>query len=209
MTLNSKPLDKDRALNDIASELKKLLLYESMNFVPGEGDPNSDILFVGEAPGQKENELKRPFVGAAGKFLDEMILSIGMKRENVFITNIVKQRPPENRDPTPEEIEIHWPLLMRQIEIINPKLIVILGRHSMSKLLPGVGTISQIHGQPFRRKDGRVYLPLYHPAAALYNGGLRQTLLTDFAKIPAILKKISDTKLNSPEPKTSDQPSLL
>src|SRR3989344_3460537 len=138
-----------------------------------------------------------------------MIQSFGMKRENVFITNIVKQRPPENRDPTPEEIEIHWPLLMRQIEIINPKLIVILGRHSMSKLLPGVGTISQIHGQPFRRKDGRVYLPLYHPAAALYNGGLPQPLLTDFAKTPAILKKISDTKLNSPEPKTSDQPSLL
>ncbi len=184
------PEAKQKALIDIAQQLEEFPIYEGMNFVPGEGDADAAIVFVGEAPGQKENELKRPFVGAAGKFLDEMLTSIGLNREKVFITNIVKQRPPNNRDPLPEEIEKHWPLLMKQVEIIDPKIIVILGRHSMSKLLPGVGTISQVHGKPFRRKDGRVYLPLYHPAAALYNGGLRQTLLDDFAKIPLIIKKL-------------------
>lgn len=184
-------MDKVEALEAILKELKQLPLYDGMNFVPGAGNPDTEILFVGEAPGKKEDELGIPFVGAAGKFLNEMLSSIGLSRDDIFITNIVKQRPPENRDPTPEEIETHWPLLMKQIEIINPKIIVMLGRHSMSKLLPGVGTISQIHGKPFRRKDGRVYLPLYHPAAALYNGGLRQTLLDDFSKIPLILKRVS------------------
>lgn len=183
--------DKQKALDQVFEELKTLPLYEGMNFVPGAGNPDTDILFVGEAPGKKEDEMGVPFVGAAGKFLNEMLESIGLKREDIFITNIVKQRPPENRDPLPGEIEKHWPLLMKQIEIINPKIIVMLGRHSMSKLLPGVGTISQIHGKPFRRQDGRVYMPLYHPAAALYNGGLRQTLLDDFAKIPAIIKKLN------------------
>lgn len=185
-------LEKEKALAQVFEELKQLPLYEGANFVPGTGNPDTDILFVGEAPGKKEDEMGVPFVGAAGKFLNEMLASIGLKREDIFITNIVKQRPPENRDPTPQEIEAHWPLLMRQIEIINPKIIVMLGRHSMSKLLPGVGTISQIHGKPFRRQDGRIYLPLYHPAAALYNGGLRQTLLDDFAKIPTILRKVSE-----------------
>ncbi len=186
-------MTKQERLAEVAQELEKLRLYEGMNFVPGAGNPDSDILFVGEAPGKKEDELGVPFVGAAGKFLNEMLASIGLKREDIFITNIVKQRPPENRDPTPEEIEAHLPLLMKQIDIIDPKVIVMLGRHSMSKLLPGVGTISQIHGKPFRRKDGRVYLPLYHPAAALYNGVIRQTLLEDFSKIPAIIKKVTES----------------
>lgn len=193
------------ALADVARKLEKLPLYKGMNFVPGEGNPDAEILFVGEAPGQKENELKRPFVGAAGQFLDQMLESIGLARHDVFITNIVKQRPPENRDPTPEEIEIHWPLLLEQIAIIDPKIIVMLGRHSMGRLLPGVGAISRVHGRPFRRSDGRVYLPLYHPAAALYNGSLRQTLLADFAKIPAIVKKITvvpdnSTPISTPQP---------
>jgi uracil-DNA glycosylase family 4 len=183
--------DKKQALEELAKELEKIPLYEGANFVLGEGDPNTQILFVGEAPGKNEDEQKRPFVGAAGKFLNEMIESIGLKREDVFITNIVKQRPPNNRDPLPEEIAKHWPILEKQIEIINPKIIAILGRHSMSRLLPDIGTISQVHGKPFRRKDGRVYLPLYHPAAALYNGGLRQTLLADFQKIPAILNALN------------------
>lgn len=182
--------DKAAQLAQIAEELKQFPLYEGANFVPGTGNPNSDIVFVGEAPGQKEDAMGVPFVGAAGQFLNEMLASIGLKRDDIFITNIVKQRPPNNRDPLPEEIEKHWPFLMKQIAIIDPKIIVMLGRHSMSKLLPGVGTISQIHGKLFRRKDGRVYLPLYHPAAALYNGGLRQTLLEDFARIPAIIKKL-------------------
>ncbi len=149
-------MDKVAELAKIASELETLPLYEGMNFVPGEGNPDADILFVGEAPGQKENEQKRPFVGAAGKFLSEMLESIGLKREDVFITNIVKQRPPNNRDPLPEEIAAHWPLLEKQVAIIDPKIIVILGRHSMSRLLPDIGTISKVHGQPFRRQDGRV-----------------------------------------------------
>lgn len=189
-------MTKQGQLDGVLAKLKMLPLYDGMNFVPGAGDPDTEILFVGEAPGKKEDEVGVPFVGAAGQFLNEMLASIGLKREDIFITNIVKQRPPENRDPTPEEIEAHWPLLMQQIEIIDPKIIVMLGRHSMSKLLPEVGTISQIHGKPFRRKDGRVYLPLYHPAAALYNGGLRQTLLTDFAKIPAILHKIKSVQMD-------------
>lgn len=184
-------MDKQKELDKVRADLELLPLYpEAQSFVLGEGSIDSDIMFIGEAPGKKEDEQGRPFVGAAGKFLAEMLESIGLKREDVYITNIVKQRPPENRDPLPEEIAAHWPLLERQIEIINPKIIVMLGRHSMSKLLPGQGTISQIHGKPFRRADGRVYLPLYHPAAALYNGGLRQTLLDDFAKIPSILKKL-------------------
>jgi len=185
--------EKTTALDQVAEELRARPLYEGANFVPGEGNPDADILFVGEAPGKKEDELQRPFVGAAGKFLNEMLESIGLEREDVFITNIVKQRPPDNRDPLPDEISAHWPLLEKQIAIIDPKIIVMLGRHSMSRLLPDVGTISKIHGQPFRRKDGRVYLPLYHPAAALYNGGLRQTLLDDFAKIPLILNKLEET----------------
>lgn len=186
-------MDKTEQLEIIREELTQHPLYEGANFVLGEGAPDADIMFIGEAPGKKEDELQRPFVGAAGKFLNEMLESIGLKREDVYISNIVKQRPPNNRDPLPEEIEAHWPFLMRQIEVIDPRIIVMLGRHSMSKLLPGVGTISQIHGKPFRRKDGRIYLPLYHPAAALYNGGLRQTLLADFQKIPVILKKSKET----------------
>lgn len=189
-------MDKAKRLEEVLDELKKLPLYEGANFVPGEGSSEAEIIFIGEAPGQKEDEQGKPFVGAAGKFLSEMLESIGLSREDVFITNIVKQRPPNNRDPLPNEIESHWPLLLKQIEIIDPKIIVMLGRHSMSKLLPGVGTISQVHGQPFRRKDGRVYLPLYHPAVALYNAGMKQTLLADFQKIPLILKKLNSNDKN-------------
>jgi uracil-DNA glycosylase family 4 len=185
------PVEKTKALESVLEELKTKPLYsEAKSFVPGEGNPDAQIMFIGEAPGKSENEQGKPFVGAAGKFLGEMLESIGLSRDDVFITNIVKQRPPNNRDPLPEEIAAHWPLLEKQIEIINPKIIVMLGRHSMGRLLPDQGTISQIHGKPFRRKDGRVYLPLYHPAAALYNGGLRATLIADFSKIPLILKKL-------------------
>lgn len=185
-------MDKIKALADVEADLKKIPLYpDAISFVLGEGNPDSEIMFVGEAPGQKEDEQGRPFVGAAGQFLNEMLATIGLKREDVYITNIVKQRPPQNRDPMPDEIAKHWPLLQKQIEIINPKIIVMLGRHSMGQLLPKAGTISQIHGRPFRRADGRVYLPLYHPAAALYNAGSRETHFADFKKIPLILKKIS------------------
>lgn len=159
--------------------------------VPGDGNPQSEILFVGEGPGKKEDEQGRPFVGAAGKFLDEMLASIGLTRADVFVTNVVKCRPPENRDPEPVEISTCTDLyLWQQIEAINPKLLVTLGRHSMGLFLPPSVKISQVHGQA-KRVRGRVILPLYHPAAALYNGGMRQTLLYDFKKIPLVLKKLS------------------
>lgn len=158
--------------------------------VPGDGDPNSDILFIGEGPGQKEDQTGHPFVGAAGKFLDEMLASIKKTRADVFVTNVVKCRPPANRDPEPIEIQTCTDLfLWTQIKLMNPKLIVTLGRHSMGLFIPDV-RISEIHGQP-KRVKGHVVLPLYHPAAALYNGGMRKTLLYDFQKIPLVLKKLS------------------
>jgi DNA polymerase len=158
--------------------------------VPGDGNPNSDILFIGEGPGQKEDETGHPFVGAAGKFLDEMLASIQKTRADVFVTKVVKCRPPANRDPEPEEITTCTELfLWTQIKIMNPKLIVTLGRHSMGLFIPKI-KISEIHGQP-KRVKGFVVLPLYHPAAALYNGGMRKTLLYDFQKIPLVLKKLS------------------
>lgn len=159
--------------------------------VPGDGDPKSDIVFIGEGPGQKEDATGHPFVGAAGKFLDEMLVSIGKTRSDVFVTNVVKCRPPNNRDPEPDEIQTCADLyLWKQIDAIAPKLIVTLGRHSMASFLPPDLKISQVHGQP-KRVKGRVVLPLYHPAAALYNGGMRKTLLYDFQKIPLVLKKLS------------------
>lgn len=162
------------------------------NAVPGEGNPHAEILCIGEGPGQREDETGRPFVGAAGKFLEELLRSIGKSREDVFIANVVKCRPPGNRDPFPDEVEMCTSLyLFEQIALIKPKLIVTLGRHSMRRFLPEDFQISRVHGQPFRR-NGQVYLPLYHPAAALYQNSLRETLVGDFRKIPAILKKISE-----------------
>ncbi len=167
------------------------------NPVPGEGDPEADIVFVGEAPGAEEDRQGRPFVGASGKFLAEMLESIGMTREDVFITNVVKYRPPNNRDPLPDEIQACLPYLLEQIEIIQPKLVVFLGRHSMSVFFPEK-KIGQAHGQPIKhtyahagKNRAQVFLPLYHPAAALYNGGMRETLKEDFAKIPEILQEIT------------------
>lgn len=159
--------------------------------MPGEGNPNADILFIGEAPGKNEDLQGRPFVGAAGKLLDELIESIGLKREDVFIANVLKARPPGNRDPKPDEIEHCWPWLKAQVGVIQPKLMVLLGRHAMDWFLPDC-KISADHGQA-KRYRGQVYLPVYHPAAALYNGSLKQTLLDDFAKIPKLLAKIPDT----------------
>lgn len=167
------------------------------NPVPGEGNPNAKILFIGEAPGAQEDKLGRPFVGASGKFLDEMLDSIGLQRADVFITNIVKFRPPDNRDPKPDEIKACLPSLLEQIRVIKPKIIVFLGRHSMNVFFPEL-KISEAHGKPMKRaiKEAgnkqleAIFLPLYHPAAALYNGGMRQTLLEDFSKIPNILELI-------------------
>jgi DNA polymerase len=164
------------------------LAESATQLVFGVGNPNADIVFIGEAPGKNEDLKGEPFVGAAGKFLDEMLEMIGLDRSDIYITNIVKYRPPNNRDPLPDEKQAFMKYLESQLEVIQPKLVVTLGRHSLNCFLPDL-QISQCHGQPKRYK-GRVYLPLFHPAAALYNGDMRQTLIDDFALIPAILKKI-------------------
>lgn len=163
----------------------------------GDGNTDADIVFIGEAPGKNEDEQGLPFVGAAGKFLNEMLATAGLNRSDVYITNIVKYRPPNNRDPSPEEKQAFWPYLARQLEIIDPKAIVTLGRHSMEFFLPEA-KISQIHGHAVRKKvkyhDSKEHewliVPLYHPAAALYNGGLRQTLIDDFLLVPEMIKHI-------------------
>lgn len=164
------------------------LADQATQLVFGDGNPDSEMVFIGEAPGKNEDIQGKPFVGAAGKFLNQMLEMINIKREDVYITNIVKYRPPNNRDPLPEEKAEFMPFLDQQISIIQPKLVITLGKHSLSCFLPQL-KISEVHGQPKRFK-GRVYLPLFHPAAALYNGGLRQTLIDDFANIPTILNKI-------------------
>lgn len=174
--------------NDVCPDLAKT----AKNLVFGDGNPNADIVFIGEAPGKQEDEQGLPFVGASGKFLAEMLALINLKREQVYITNIVKYRPPSNRDPLPAEKEAFLPYLERQLDVIQPLLVVTLGRHSMNCFLPSL-QISQVHGEP-KRKDGKVYLPLFHPAAALYNGGMRQTLIDDFSRIPTILTLIRESK---------------
>lgn len=187
-------MTKAEALAEVAKRIaacEQCKFYPGQNPVPGEGNPEAEIMFIGEAPGKKENETGRPFVGAAGKFLAEMLESIGLTREDVFIANTLKYQPPENRDPLPEEIEYQKPFLLKQIAIIQPKLICFLGRHALAAIMPGEKrTISQLHGELIE-KDGQAYLPLYHPAAALYNGGMRTTLLEDFAKIPAYMDQVT------------------
>ncbi|HUD03756.1 MAG TPA: uracil-DNA glycosylase [Patescibacteria group bacterium] len=190
-------LSKQIELNKIKADIVRNnicpdLAAQATNLVFGDGNPDATIVFIGEAPGKNEDLQGLPFVGAAGKFLNEMLGDINMKREQVYITNIVKYRPPDNRDPLPEEKLAFLPYLEYQLEVIKPLLVVTLGRHSMECFLPGF-QISNIHGQPKRLK-GRVILPLFHPAAALYNGGMRQTLIDDFATIPEILRLIRENK---------------
>lgn len=187
---------KQQLLDDIkakivADNVCPDLAKTATNMVFGDGNPDAAIVFVGEAPGKNEDLQGLPFVGAAGKFLDEMLASIDLKREDIYITNIVKYRPPNNRDPLPDEKSEFLPYLQAQLAVIQPKLIVTLGRHSMNCFLPDL-QISQCHGQP-KRLNGQVYLPLFHPAAALYNGSMRQTIMDDFAKIPRVLKLIDES----------------
>lgn len=168
------------------------LAKTATQLVFGAGNPDAELVFIGEAPGKNEDLHGIPFVGATGKFLNEMLAMIDLKREDIYITNIVKYRPPNNRDPLSEEKAEFLPYLQEQLAIIKPKLIITLGRHSMECFLPGL-KISQCHGQP-KRQDGQVYLPLFHPAAALYNGGMRQTVIDDFMTIPTVLKLLHDIK---------------
>lgn len=179
----------EKWFGDCTCELKKTATQP----VPGDGNPDAKIIFIGEAPGKEEDKQGRPFVGAAGKFLAEMLEAIGFKREDIYITNIVKYRPPNNRDPLPEEKDACRDWLIEEINFINPELIVFLGRHSMNDFFP-TEKISSIHGKllikKFNHINVRYFLPLYHPAAALYNGDMRETLMEDFKKIPKILEKI-------------------
>lgn len=151
----------------------------------GEGDPDCKVLFIGEAPGFHEDRLGRPFVGMAGKLLDELIREIGWKRESVYITNIVKRRPPENRDPLPQEIEAYKPYLARQIEIINPPIIATLGRFSMNYFLPEA-KISRDQGRVFMFEERKI-VPLFHPAAALRSTSVKDQLTTSFLRLPSIV----------------------
>lgn len=188
---------KDQIISDnVCSELKD----SATQLVFGDGSPDSEIVFVGEAPGKNEDLRGLPFVGAAGKFLDEMLDMIDLKRADVYITNIVKYRPPNNRDPLPSEKQEFLPYLWRQLEIIKPKIVVTLGRHSMNCFLPGL-SISQVHGQPKRIQlaaSGKsstglkiVIMPLFHPAAALYNGQMKKTLIDDFCLLPNVIESLS------------------
>jgi len=172
---------------EIAECTRCLLHRGRTKAVPGEGLPDADIMFVGEAPGFHEDQQGRPFVGAAGNFLDELLEMIGLGRQDVYIANVIKCRPPGNRDPLPEEIEACKPFLDRQIELIKPELVVTLGRFSMARAFPKA-RISRIHGQP-RKIGGVIYYPMYHPAAALHQPSLRRTVEEDMLQIPELIRQ--------------------
>lgn len=185
--------DKQAQLDEIKqriidAKVTPELAGQATQLVFGDGNADAEIVLIGEAPGKNEDLQGKPFVGASGKFLNEMLEMIGLERKDIYITNIVKYRPPNNRDPLPAEKAAFLPYLVEQLKTINPKVIVTLGRHSMDVLLPGL-KISQVHGKPMKVRE-HVYLPLFHPAAALYNGSLRQTLIDDFTQIPEIIKKL-------------------
>ena len=202
----------EEVLEQVAAEVQvctKCDLYiGTKHGVPGEGSPHAEVMFIGEAPGGREDALGRPFVGPAGQFLNELLAAAGLDRSKVFITNIVKHRPPENRDPLPEEIAACAPYLDRQIAAINPRVIVTLGRYSMARFFPNA-KISKIHGHA-QVIGGRVVLAMYHPAAALHQQALRQTLIDDFTHaIPAALaeaKRLEAAgKLASQQPSAAQQ----
>ena len=196
VTKSVKQKQLDRIKEDIIKQkICPDLARGATQLVFGDGNPDSEVVFVGEAPGKNEDQQGLPFVGAAGRFLDEMLEGIGLKRAQVYITNIVKYRPPNNRDPYPDEKAEFLPFLKQQLDVIKPKLVVTLGRHSMEVLLPPDLRISSVHGQP-KRFNGQVYMPLFHPAAALYNNSMRQTLVDDFAKIPRVLAAIEQGSKN-------------
>lgn len=186
------------SLDIIANKIRSCglcpLHEDRINAVPGAGSEKTDLMFIGEGPGATEDKEGIPFCGAAGKILTEMIELIGYSRDEVFITNVVKCRPPKNRDPLPEEKEICRPYLDQQIEIIKPLIIVLLGRHALNSMIPEV-QISQVHGQAKKYK-GLIYFPVYHPAATLYRRTLRTDLEGDFLKIPPLLKRLRLDQLN-------------
>ncbi len=202
-------MDATAALAEIDREVdacQRCDLFRTANrAVPGEGPVDARIMLVGEAPGFNEDKQGRPFVGAAGKFLDELLGEAGMRRGEVYIANVVKHRPPGNRDPSPEELHACRPWLEQQIQIINPRLIVTLGRYSMGTFFPG-SMISRVHGQ-IREKDGRFIFHMYHPAAALHQQALRQTLIDDMRQLGAFIRspafgEVKAPPVKEPEPTT-------
>jgi DNA polymerase len=189
-------MDKKHLLLELEEQIKtcrKCRLCDlAKRAVPGEGNPNTDIVFIGEAPGATEDELGRPFVGRAGQLLEFLLHQINLTRPEIWIGNIVKHRPPQNRDPLPDEIESCQPYLTTQLNIIKPPLIVTLGRYSMNYFLPDV-KISKAHGQVYQAGEYNIY-PVYHPAAALRNSEMKKTLILDFLEIPNVLQGIKNNK---------------
>lgn len=202
--------DRIAKLEAIAAQVKactKCRLHENArNGVPGAGNYAAEIMFIGEGPGENEDLQGLPFVGRSGQYLDYLLNLIGLKREQVFITNVVKHRPPNNRDPMVDEIEACREYLEHQIALIDPLMIATLGRFSMAKFFPG-GKISAIHGKP-KYAEARAYYPLFHPAAALRNPGLRFDMEADIKRIPEILAEVktrrAENKPDEPEPEQKD-----
>lgn len=184
-------------LNDRCEECTRCRLRKTATqVVPGEGSPQADIMFIGEGPGKREDESGRPFVGPAGRFLSKLLKSIDLARKDVFITNMVKCRPPNNRDPKDDEKKTCRPWLNKQIELIEPEIFVPLGRHAMHKFLPKA-KISKEHGNIYS-KDGKIYAVMYHPAVALYDGSMRSVLMEDFQVLKKFLQgKVEPIPLNS------------
>ena len=193
-------MDKEAALAQLAEEIRACrrcpLGSVRTRAVPGEGDPQAEIMFVGEAPGYHEDRQGRPFVGNSGAYLESLLADIHLTRDQVYICNVIKCRPPHNRDPLPQEIEACKPYLQRQIEIIDPLIIITLGRFSMYYFLPNSPGISRVHGKP-ADVDGRIILPLFHPAAALRNPKWDRATRQDFAQIPALLAKARAARAQS------------
>jgi uracil-DNA glycosylase family 4 len=187
-------MDKYQQINQLKADIINSntcpeLAEQATQLVMGDGNLDAEIVFIGEAPGKQEDLTGLPFVGASGKFLNEMLAQAGLERGDVYITNVVKYRPPNNRDPKPTEKKAFMPYLLKQLEIIKPRAVITLGRHSMEYFLPGA-VIGEVHGQSHKvtiDHDELVVIPLYHPAAALYNGSLRQTLIDDFVRVPEMI----------------------
>ncbi len=201
-------MNADEILQEIASQVsvcqRCTLHHTRKRSVPGEGPANAEVMLIGEGPGFHENEQGRPFVGAAGKFLDELLQKAGMSRPAVFIANVVKCRPPNNRDPMPDELLACGEYLNRQIEAINPRVIVTLGRFSMARFLPGA-RISDIHGQA-RMVGGRLVVAMYHPAAALHQPALKSVVEADFARLPALMAQAGQKAHATAQPAQPAQP---
>jgi uracil-DNA glycosylase family 4 len=201
-------LEEQRAaLEAIAQEIRtcqKCPLHGGRtNAVPGTGRPDADIMFIGEGPGYHEDQQGLPFVGASGQYLTELLAKIGLSRSDVYITNVIKCRPPGNRDPLPIEIDTCVPTyLQRQIDVIKPKIVATLGRFSMGLFFDKNARISRIHGQP-KRADGRIYYPIFHPAAVLRNPNLRPAMEEDFKRMLALIKEIEES---GPDQKPDDEP---